>query len=502
MIACMKQTIFVTIIGSACLFLAGCKKRFLDLDPVDRYTYYNFPTNESQVDQAVNGAYRKLVPIYNGHLWIWGEMLSDNTSFRYNPNDRGGTAIEEVDEFVALSDNGTFNGMYQESFDGVQRSNYILQNIDGISFSSDSLKSVRTAEARFFRAWHYFNLVRIYGDMPIITKVITDPNEGGNPAASYPRRPVNEVYAEVILPDAQYAIDNLPQTQPATQRGRLTKAAARMLLAKVLMTRQQFTEAIPLLQAILTSGFSLNASYVNNFNPATKNGPESIFEVQADPLLGYSFNFMNSWTPWGTGTRIWPGGSNSRGGLNQPTASLNNAYEANDNRKAVTIGVDGTGANAILFMRKFLYWDATQRANPVNFVVYRYADALLMLAECLNETGFPNAQAFTYLNQVRSRAGLPAKTQGNATPSLAVNSQAEFRLAIEQERRIELAGENHRWFDLVRTGRAVAVMQAHGVQEKAIKTTVNTNAYTNIRTIMAIPNREVLQFGYPQNPGW
>ena len=482
--------------------LAGCRKNFLDLDPVDRYTYYNFLSNESQVEQAVTGAYRKLIPIFNGHLWVWGEMLSDNTSFRFNPSDRGGVAIEEVDEFVALSDNGTFNGMYQESFDGVQRSNYILQSIDGILFASDSVKRIRKAEARFFRAWHYFNLVRIYGDMPIITNVITDPNEGGNPAQTFPRRPVTQVYSDIIVPDAQFAIDSLPQTVPASQRGRLTRNAARMLLAKVYMTQKRFADAIPLLQAITTAGFSLNPVYANNFNPATKNGPESIFEVQADPLLGYSFTFMNSWTPWGTGTRIWPGGSNSRGGLNQPTASLNNAYEAADNRKAVTIGVDGTGANAILFMRKFLYWDATQRANPVNFPVYRYADALLMLAECLNEQGFPNGQAFTLLNQVRTRAGLPNKTQGNAIPALAVNSQAEFRLAIEQERRVELAGENHRWFDLVRTDRAVPVMQAHSVQEKALKPTVNANAYNNIRTIMAIPNREVLQFGYPQNPGW
>ena len=498
----MNRKFICPIIIFALATVAGCKKNFLDLDPVDRYTYYNFLTNESQVEQAVTGAYRQLIPIYNGHLWIWGDMVSDNTSFRFNPNDRGGVAIEEVDEFVALADNPTFNGLYQESFDGVQRSNYILQNIDGITFASDSVKRIRKAEARFFRAWHYFNLVRIYGDMPIITKVVIDPAEGGNPAQAFPRRPVAEVYAQVIEPDAQFAIDSLPQTVPANLRGRLTKSAARILLSKVYMTRKRFADAVPLLQTVTTSGFSLNPVYANNFNPATKNGVESIFEVQADPTLGYAFNFMNSWTPWGTGTRIWPGGSNSRGGLNQPTASLNNAYEANDNRKVVTIGVDGTGANAILYMKKFLYWDATQRANPVNFPVYRYADALLMLAECLNEQGFPNAQAFNYLNQVRARAGLPAKTQGNTTPALAVTSQADFRLAIDQERRVELAGEAHRWFDLVRTDRAVAVMQAHGVQEKALKTTLNANAYNNIRTIMAIPNREVLQFGYPQNPGW
>jgi starch-binding outer membrane protein, SusD/RagB family len=498
----MKKIQIIIILAVTLTQLGACKKDFLNLDPVDRYTYYNFPTNESQVEQAVVGCYRKMYAMYNGILWVWGDMVSDNTSFRYNPSDRGGIAIEEMDEFVAISDNGNFAGLYQEGFDGVQRSNYILQNIDNIQFASDSTKKIRVAEAKFFRAWHYFNMVRIYGDLPIITTVITDPSIGGNPGNTYPRRPVADVYSQLILPDAMAAVTDLPVTVPSIQKGRLTKAAARMLMAKILMTQKRFGDAIPYLQDVTLGGFTLNASYVNNFNPATKNGPESILEVQADPVQGYSFTFMGQWTPWGTGTTIWPGGSNSRGGLNQPTTSLNNAYETNDQRKAVTVGSTGTAPNVILFMRKFLYWDAVQRANTCNFPVYRYADALLMYAECLNEAGFPSSQAFTFMNQVRTRAGLPNKTQVNANPALAVADQAAFRLAIEQERRVELAGECHRWFDLVRTDRAVPVMTAHGVQEKTLKTTLNANAYNNIRTIMAIPLREIQQFGYSQNPGW
>jgi hypothetical protein len=275
-----------------------------------------------------------------------------------------------------------------------------------------------------------------------------------------------------------------------------------MLLAKVQMTQQKFAEAATNLQTLFGLGYALNANYADCFDPTKKNNAESIFEVQADPVLGYSFTFMNQWTPWGTGTTIWPGGSNSRGGLNQPTTDLNNAYETNDRRKAVVIGTSGTGANTILFMRKFLFWDTANRANPANFPVYRYADALLMLAECLNEAGFPNAQAFALLNQVRTRAGLLAKTQNNTVAALAVNNQEAFRLAIEQERRVELAGENHRWYDLVRTNRADVVMKAHGENEKRAKSTVDRGGYSQIRTIQAIPFREIQQFGYPQNPGW
>jgi starch-binding outer membrane protein, SusD/RagB family len=487
-----------------CLLLLvgpGCKKDFLTLDPVDRYSYYNFPENESQVEQAVVACYRKVYPIYNNHMWIWGDMLSDNTSFRYNPSDRGGLATEQLDEFVAASNEGNIGGMYRESYEAIERSNYVLQSLGSITFASDSLKAIREGEALFFRAFHYFNLVQLYGDVPIVTKVLIEPDP--NAATNYPRKPATQVYTDIIIPDATASINKLPVTVPAAQKGRLTKDAARVLLVKVYMVQKRFADALTLLNAV--TGYSLNAQYVNNFNPATKNGVESIFEIQTFPVpspTAYSFTFMGSWTPWGTGTTIWPGGSNSRGGLNQPTNDLNNAYETNDNRKAVTIGSTGTGPGTILFMRKFLYWDAAARLNPCQWPIYRYADVLLMQAECLNEAGFPSSQAFTFLNLVRTRAGLPNKTQGNAIPALAVNSQDEFRIAIERERRVEFAGEAHRWFDLVRTGRAAAVMQAHGAAEKLLKTTLDVNAYSSIKLLLGIPFREVQQFGYPQNSGW
>jgi starch-binding outer membrane protein, SusD/RagB family len=483
-----------------CLAVTSCKDDYLDVDPIDRYVYYNFPQNESQVEQAVVGGYRTMFDITNTHLWIWGDFLSDNTSFRYNPTDRGGFAIEQLEEFVATSDNGNFNGFYQDSYRSIQRMNYMLQSLPQIAFVVPANKEVKEAEGRFIRAWHYFNLIRVYGNVPIIKEIVTEPD--ANIVTRFPRRPVADVYSEIIIPDVEYAVSKLPKTTTAAQKGRLTQGAALMLLAKVQMTQKNFAAAATNLQQILGLGYSLNADYVNNFDPTKKNGTESILEIQADPVLNLSFGFMGQWTPWGTGTTIWPGGSNSRGGLNQPTADLNTAYDAADKRKSVVIGSTGTGTNTILFMKKFLYWDVATKANLTNFPLYRYSDALLMLAECLNEAAYPNAQAFTYLNQVRTRAGLANKTQTNTNKALEVASQADFRLAIEQERRLELAGEGHRWFDLVRTGRADAVMKAHGEAEKRLKTTVDRAGYTNIRTLLAFPNREIQQFGYPQTSGW
>jgi starch-binding outer membrane protein, SusD/RagB family len=495
----MKRNIFlISVIISICS--VGCKKDYLDVDPIDRYGYYNFPQNENQVEQAVVACYRKAFPIVNNHLWVWGDFLSDNSSFRYNPSDRGGFGTEQLDEFVATSDNTIFNSYYQESFDAIQRSNYALQNLQTITFATPETKEIKEAEARFFRAWHYFNMVRTYGDVPIVKNIITEPDV--NIATNYPRRPVAEVYNEIIVPDALFAVAKLPKTVLAAQKGRLIQGAAIMLLAKAYMTQKKFADAATTLQPLLALGYTLNPDYTSNYDPTKKNGPESIFEIQADPALGYSFSFMSSWTPWGTGTTIWPGGSNSRGGLNQPTADLEKAYEINDKRKAITIGSTGTGAATILYMKKFLYWDAANRANPVNFPVYRYADALLMLAESLNESSFPSAQAFTLLNQVRTRAGLPNKTQANTNKDLAINSQDEFRKAIEQERRVELAGEGHRWYDLVRTDRVDALMKAHGDAEKKLKTTVDKTGYSNIRTLQAFPVREIQQLGYPQTAGW
>jgi starch-binding outer membrane protein, SusD/RagB family len=497
----LKKLVLLIIIASS---IASCKKEFLDLDPVNSYTYYNFPKNEGQAEQAVVACYRQMVPIYNSYMWLWGDMLSDNASFRFNQSDRGGLETERLDEFIGNSSEGTIANTYKDCFEGVLRSNYVLESLPTIAYNSDSIKNIREGEALFFRAFHYFNMVRLFGDVPIVTKVVTEPNE--NTAIDYPRKPVQQVYDNLIIPNTITAIAKLPATVPATQKGRLTKAAAQMLLAKVYMTLNRFGDALPLYNSI--TGFSLHPLYVSNFNPLTKNGVESIFEIQVNPIPssagGFSFGFMSQWAPWGTGNTFWPV-SNSRGGLNQPTNDLNNAYETGDLRKAVTIASSGTGPATILCFKKFAYPSvANAGINEVQWPVYRFADVLLGQAECLNEVGFPSTAAFTALNLVRTRAGLPAKTQGNANPLLAVNSQADFRLAIEQERRVEFAGEAHRWFDLLRTNRAVAVMTTHGAAEKLLKPTTITDpsAYTNIKTLIAIPFREIQQFGYPQNPGW
>jgi starch-binding outer membrane protein, SusD/RagB family len=482
------------------LSLVACKDSYLDVNPIDRYSYYTFLETEAQVEQAVTGCYRKVAEVATGQLWIYGDMLSDNTSYSYNPTDRGGANLENVDEFIATSDNPEFNNLFSNSYEGIQRTNFILEKIDGIKFFNPNTKILKEAEARFTRAWHYFNLVRVYGEVPIILKTVIEPDF--QIAQKYPRRPVAEVYSTMIEPDVKFALENLPETVPVAEVGRLTKGAAIMLLAHVLVTQKKFAEANTELAKL--KGYSLQAEYKNIFDPTRKNTSESIFEIQYNPLLNVTTNVMNSWTPWGTGTTIYGGNSNTRGGLNQPTKSLNDAYVAADKRKPVVIGSIATTAargGTLLFMNKYNYWDATAKLNPVNWIVYRYADAILLQAECQNEIGYPSATALTLLNSIRLRAGLPPRTL------VELKTKEEFAQAIQDERRLELAGESHRWFDLVRTGKAVEVMTAHGIIEKAQKATISAlssrpTAYTKISLLAPYPRRERETYGYPQTPGW
>ncbi len=480
--------------------IISCSKSFLDVEPIDRYVVSNFVQNQGQVEQAVVACYRKVFAIANNYIWIYGDFLSDNTSYYRNPTDRGGVATEEVDEFMAEARNTTFNGVYQESFEGVTRSNYVLGNIENITFTSDSLKNLRKAEAQFFRAWHYFNLVRLFGDVPLVTQVITDSRE----SYKLKRDPADQIYPQIIIPDAQFAVEKLPTKVPASQTGRLTKGAALMLLSKIYMTQKRFAEAKPLLEEVTRLGYALNANYVDNFNPSKKNSPESIYEIQAGDITS-AFGLMGQWAPWGSARTVWGAGANSRGGLNQPTEDLIKAYETADSlRSKVVVGIYKAGTVDVPYMNKFNYYDAALNANAINYPIYRYADALLMLAECQNETNETD-KAIANLNLIRTRAKIPSKTRGNANPVYAVNSQADMRTAIEKERQIELAGEGRRWFDLVRTGRAEQVMKEHGAREKANelkKTYLLPEAFIKIRILLPMPDREIREFGFSQTPEW
>lgn len=477
--------------------LSNCKKDYLSLQPTDTQNGINFFKTKSQFIQATNGAYAPLQGLYNGSFWAMAEMRSDNTSYEYDPDDRSGTGNEEIDEFRELNNNGIVESFFNACYIGIGRCNVILERLPAAKLDAGVSDTI-AGQASFLRAFNYFNIVRMFGDAPL---VLTEAQSVADAFKVATKSPVAKIYTQIIA-DAQTAIAKLPVKYTATgDKGRVTKGTAETMLAEVYMTQKKFDLAIPLLRAVISSGvYSLNADYADNFDIHKENGSESIFEIQyIEGPNGLGSDFVDTFIPWDyydtdiTGHDIANGAQN---GWNIPTQDLVNAYEEGDKRRDASLtdftsdeyGID------LPFIKKYQSIASVPGITGNNFPVYRYADVYLMLAECLNEQGFAaGGDAFKYLNLVRQRAGLEPKSMGNANPDLNVTSQDGFRAAIAHERQVELAFENHRWFDLLRTGKATEVMKAHATRERAYKNSswqINSAAYSNIRLLFQYPVNE------------
>lgn len=476
--------------------LCSCKKDYLNLQPTTTQNSANFYQTEQQFVQAVNGAYSPLQGLYTGSFWAMGEMRSDNTSYEFDPYDRSGTNKEELDEFRELNNSDMVESFFDVAYTGIGRCNVIIGRLPAAELDS-TIKDTIAGQALFLRAFNYFNLVRMFGDVPL---VLTEVTSVGDAYKGATKTAAATIYSQIIT-DAQSAISKLPVSYPSDQQGRATKGTAETLLAEVYMTQKKYDLAEPYLRAVIASGvYSLNANYADNFDIGKKNGPESIFEIQyIEGSNGLGSDFIDTFIPWDyydsdvTGYYI---GNNAQNGWNIPTQDLINAYEEGDNRKDASLieyTSDEYGMD-LPFIKKFQSIGAVQGITANNFPVYRYSDVYLMLAECLNEQGFvAGGDAFLYLNLVRERAGLEPKSVGNADPDLDVAGQEQFRDAVAHERQVELAFENHRWFDLLRTGKATEVMQAHAVSERDYKSSywqINPSAYSNIRLLYQYPLNE------------
>ncbi|MEO0528565.1 MAG: RagB/SusD family nutrient uptake outer membrane protein [Bacteroidota bacterium] len=487
----MKIRLSLFIITIA-LVAASCED-FLDESPETFQTPQAFFQTEAQINEAVAGIYNTNRGLNDGAHWRFGENRSDNTSFQFNPGDRGGQGNEDVDLFLMLSANGNLSSYWNTAYSGISRANFVLENIDNVEFLNEENRDIRRGEALFLRSWFYFNLVQLFGDVPFVTSAGDSPDEILSDEF-LERIPVAQVYAN-ILGDAQTAIDLLPDPVN-TETGRASKGAALMLKAKMHMVLQEFVEARPLLEQIQNLGFSLQSTYASVFDPANKNNSESIFEIQYSFALGQGSNFVSRFVPFNSGNEILGenGPAGSRAGQNQPTQDLINLYDPDDARFLHNISFFDDGITVEPWMSKYNFGFEAQGTNTqdVNFPMFRYADALLLLAEVYNEVGGGDAVAL--LEQVRARA--------LADASLSPEELADVEQTIANERRRELAFENHRWFDLLRTGRAVEVMTAHGVEQRALRSTDPPQAYTNIRTLLGIPLGQVEEFGFTQNEGW
>lgn len=487
----MKNIKILLAAGAIVMITAGsCSEDFLDLAPISQQNSTNFYKTAEDMKNALSAVYGSLQ--YGGQYYssihVMGDLRSDNTEIT-NPN--AGADLQAIDNFtntpVTSISNTTWTGHYQ----GIQAANIVIEKIEAVTMDA-ALKARYIGEAKFLRALMYFNLVRIYGDVPLVTKVINNPQEGYD----YGRASSEEVYQQIIA-DLVDAEGSLPYTYAAAEVGRATKGAAMSLLGKVYLTRKEWTLAAQKLKQVIDDSaqtkYKLMPTYAGIFGVANENNAESIFEVQfKSGSNGEGSPFTNQFAPIGSGTAVVAVGNPL--GQNIPTSDMDAAYEANDLRKAASMKNSYVLSGKTTQHNYVVKYSGTPAANldsDNNWIVLRYADVLLMYAEALNELGFvADGPAFEYLNQIRTRAGLPVKSFTNENPALQITTQTDFRLAIEQERRVELAFEGHRWFDLVRTDRALAVLANKGMQPHHI--------------LLAIPQSQVdiNPAMISQNPGY
>lgn len=448
------------------LVLASCNKKFLDLTPVSTIAPGQFFKTASDAVTAVNGCYASLAQgsQYGATFEVLMEARADNFTDQ-DPSSNAGQNYQ-INRYSDNPGNTNFYNAWVGVYNGIFRCNTLLTAIDGINMD-ETLKNRIKGEARFIRALSYFNLVRLWGPVPLLTAAV-DPVE----AVTLKRDDVAAVYKQVEE-DLIFAAANLPATYAATELGRVTNGAAKGLLGKVYLYQKKYAAAQTILQEVIDSKvFTLLPKIADVFSTTNKYNAEILFAVRYAKGVAnqdHGFWYANSQT------------------ITVDTTLLK-AYNVADLRRPLSESVKPAG-NANMMPRKFV--DDPVNGNAGNdFPVLRFADVLLMQAEALNEAGYSTGgNAFTYLNMIRSRAGLSTLTATD------LPDQISFRNEIYLQRRLELPFECDRWFDLVRTNRAVTEILANK------KVTLPA-----FRLIYPIPQQEIdimnNKATFPQNQGY
>lgn len=377
---------------------------------------------------------------------------------------------------------------WRNYYSAINRANLVIDRLNAAGTSILN-KDRRMAEAKFLRAFAYFDLVRIWGDVPMPVAPISI-EEGYKLTCTK----VDKIYSDVIIPDLQFAESKLAVKYSGTDLGRVTKGAAMSILGRVYLTVKDFPKAEAKLKEVTTMGYALLADYNDLFNYSKdEHHSEYIFDIEyQDGGLGLGSGYSNKFLPKSAGSLgdLFYGVKGGAGEQNTPTVDFFNAFDPADKRRDVTVAKGYFDASGIFrgflqiatFTKKYLAPTPANNDSKVNWKVIRYGDVVLMLAEALNETGKTN-EAIPYVNMIRKRAGLTEYT---------TLTQAEARTKIYDERRFELGMEGIRWFDLVRTGRALTVMAPFGIKPHM------TVFPIPLIEVQIINNPSVL----PQNPGY
>jgi len=508
----MKQFIhyisILTIVSTA-VAISSCSKDWLNPAPENQLSGDDSTFSDPQnAERFVNSAYTNLLTWdQSSFAWIGvTSITSDDADKGSSPGDNG-TDKDQLDNFTFSASTPSFYSMWSSNYLGVSYCNQALENVPQFAIE-ESLKTRYAAEVRFLRAFYYFNLVRMFGNVPKVDRVIDYENEEERETA-YTQLPADSIYA-FIKSDLEFALKNLPKNTElgGEDLGRATMGAAAGLLAKVSMYRKEWDRAYSLTDSIINGAvgaYGLVNDYTTIWREVGENSSESLFEIQSSGLRNSSVQQFSQVQGMREGVFNVPSGQVFQGwGFNTPTQDLYDAYGEGDVRRdASIISVGNTLFDGVQVQSAFnprynykAYQSITQETyggstdySNVNIRVLRMGEIYLIRAEAANELG-NTAVALSSLNAIRARA---RGDNANAVPDVQTTDQATLRQSIWNERRLELAMEYDRFFDLVRTGQAGTVLRAHGKQFVDGK-----------HELFPIPQNEIIASSniLQQNPGY
>lgn len=503
-----------------CAGLFACKKT-IDLYPQSNLNTGTYYSNYDEVKAALTGNYNGMQrPLL--FEWQLTELRSDNSKMGAPGSTASGNRdLSDLDMFIPATTQQSIYNYWLATYNNIRNSNVILEKL-GVTYDpatgahtfnaitipiNEADRKQLAGEAMFIRAYHYFNLVRLYGGVFLVHRPIS-PDE----AKTMSRVTPTEIYKliEADLTTAAASMNALRFNQiPAADLGRATRWAAKGLLAKVYLTQNKKAEAIPQLQDVIAnSGYAVENTYANVFSIGNEMNKEILFTIRFKAGgLGLGSSFGNTFAPLGTGSAVINGDGD---GLNYPTADLDTLTNG-DLRKPNLIGVFGTGTAAKWYVTKYLFPVTLVDDGEADWPVLRYPDILMMLAEA---QGYSQT-SLDLINSVRPRAGLPLLTLATVT------NLAQFEQALSTERRIEFAFENQRWFDLVRFNTTLTTITAqqsikdHYADEynahyrlylPPTPTLVQLQGFiTADKLLLPIPQHEIdtnTQLAIAQNPGY
>ena len=489
----MKNIIYKLFIVSTLTFgIVSCDE-FVDYEASETYNIVadDYFKSSNDYEAALVGVYD--VTQWTLYNFMIGEIASEN-SLCGGESATDVIGLQKIDDMIHDAENDQLTRIWQYMYEGINRANYMVENKDKMDFPR---KAELYGEVHFLRAFFYFELTKIFGDVPVFTNSRLTAGDSG----TLSRSPQSEVYA-LIESDLQAAISALPLSK--STNGRATSLTAHALLGKVYLFQDKFDEAAGILEPLIGL-YTLPVDPQSTFLKGGENGPESVYEIQHSKNSNW---WAWDYVPQGTegnfgvihhGIRGYSGPLYSSGwSFNVPTQDLVDAYSAGDKRKDVSIldieawaastgakyttGYEHTGYFNNKYIPRAGESQAQQELNyETNFRYIRYADVLLMAAEANNRaTASNDTKAQNYLNQVRARAYGNSSNASSSTGSTLTQE-------IWDERRLELAGEGHRFYDLVRTGQAAAKISGFVAGK---------------HEVFPIPQTEIDVSNLTQNPGY